>query len=598
MFTLNFLITIFKKREIWNLDNYRGIVVGKIFALILLNRLETLVKNSASISQYQVGFKKGHRTSDHIFVLNTIVKRFVRVEKKKLFVAFIDFRKAYDKINRNLLLLKLQRLGIKGLLYKNIKAIYENISYLIKVNGGHLDAIPSTRGLKQGGVLSPLLFNLYVDGIKEVFDDSCDPVRLFDCPLSHLLYADDMVLMSTSQEGLNRCLSKLENFSDAWQLEVNLKKSQVIVFNPSGRILTGMNFLYQGEKLKIVKSYCYLGIDLTSSGSLRTARTNLLEKAQKAMFPLKAMIKQFQCKKSLELFHSLIEPISLYNSENLAHLTQHQIKSIVDNKTTLLSYLTSSYLDTTHHKFLKYVLGVKQNCSNMATLGELGEFPLLLKAFVSMLSFWHRTTRMQDETLVKKALQFLSNDDNSESEWMGTVKLLINELKMTNYFQNPELISTERFTQLCKDKLKERFVQLWKSKLTDQEGKLRFYKLFKDDFFREKYLDNLNCFHLRKAVAKFRCSDHKLELETGRHRKERVEERICQLCYQNTETEMHFLHECPLYTKLRTRYFGNVENWNEILQCKEKLMAYNLANFLTKAFKLRQKMLNIRAYFK
>ena len=73
--------------------------------------------------------------------------------KKKLYVAFIDFRKACDKINHNLLFLKLQRLGVKGLLYKNIKAIYEDLSYMIKVTG-YLDPISSTRGLKQGGVFS------------------------------------------------------------------------------------------------------------------------------------------------------------------------------------------------------------------------------------------------------------------------------------------------------------------------------------------------------------------------------------------------------------------------------------------------------------
>ena len=157
------MITIFKKGEIWDLDNYRVIAIdstlGKVFALIILERLEILTDQSHPISPNQVEFKIGHRTSDHVFVLNSIVKKFIQVDKKKLFVAFIDFRKAYDKINRSLLFLKLQRLGVKGRIYENIKAIYADLSYMIRVGGGYLDPISSTRGMKLGGVLSPHLFN-------------------------------------------------------------------------------------------------------------------------------------------------------------------------------------------------------------------------------------------------------------------------------------------------------------------------------------------------------------------------------------------------------------------------------------------------------
>ena len=107
-----------------------------------------------------------------------------------------------------------------------------------------------------------------------------------------------------------------------------------------------------------------------------------------------------------------------------------------------------------------------------------------------------------------------------------------------------------------------------------------FYKLFKNAFSREPYLDHINCFHLRKVVSKFRCSDHRLEIETGRHRKLKVEERICQLCKENIETELHFLQECPLYRKLRTKYFGRAEITNGIhmLQCNDKLTAFNPLN--------------------
>ena len=69
------------------------------------------------------------------------------------------------------------------------------------------------------------MFNLYIDDIKLVFDDTCDPITIFENPLSHLLYADDLVLLSTSYSGLNNCLSKVAQFCDKWQLVINIKKS-------------------------------------------------------------------------------------------------------------------------------------------------------------------------------------------------------------------------------------------------------------------------------------------------------------------------------------------------------------------------------------
>ena len=88
-----------------------------------------------------------------------------------------------------------------------------------------MNPIQSTRGLTQGGVLSPRLFNLFIDDIKQIFDESCDPILLFDSPLSHLLYADDLVLMSNSKAGLQECLNKLGN---EFENSFNVKQSPLL----------------------------------------------------------------------------------------------------------------------------------------------------------------------------------------------------------------------------------------------------------------------------------------------------------------------------------------------------------------------------------
>ena len=93
-----------------------------------------------------------------------------------------------------------------GLFYKNIKAIYNSVSYQVKIHNGILDPILSSLGLKQGGILSSTLFNIYVDDMKDIFDETCDPITVLGTPLSHLLFADDLLLMSLTEAGLNSCL--------------------------------------------------------------------------------------------------------------------------------------------------------------------------------------------------------------------------------------------------------------------------------------------------------------------------------------------------------------------------------------------------------
>ena len=169
------------------------------------------------------------------------------------------------------------------------------------------------------------------------------------------------------------------------------------------------------------------------------------------MSPLFSIIPDFKisCRNSLKLFNSFIRPIALYNSENLAHLTQHQIQAMVDNKTTLLEYLTTSKANIIHQKILKFILGVKRNCGNMATLGELGEFPLHIYGLISLLSYWHRTAMMQEDTFAKQALNFVTNDGPNVSDWFATVKFLLKMINMEEYILNPESITTKNFTDNC-----------------------------------------------------------------------------------------------------------------------------------------------------
>ena len=488
---------------------------------------------------------KGYRTSDHIFLLQTIVEKVVKKSpNQKLFAAFIDFKKAYDTVNRETLLNRIQNLGINGLLYKNIAAMYRKTEYLVKIGNGHLEAINSNIGLKQGCPLSPMLFNIYIDNIGEIFDNQCEPIIIKDQKINHFLYADDLVLISHSKEGLQRCLDKLQSFAEVKHLTVSIDKSKTMIFNKTGKFIKH-TFTIEGKILEPVHSFCYLGFDINASGTTHSTINSLFDKAKKAMRPILNAISRFNmpAKVSLKLFHTCIAPIMLYNVENWAVLSNKKLKNCTIN--TFLE-MDDAKANNLHRKFLKFILGVSKSCPTLTLMGETGELPLMLKGFRLMIKYWFRVSNLPNTTLAKKAL--LENV-SLHTNWVATIEKLMSCFNLTNSIETSNILD-----RVTVKSIKSSYIKYWGTKVISNTGRLEFYKKIKKDFGFEDYL-TLPTFKERKTINKLRCSNHGLEIEKGRHQKTPREDRKCKLCSSgNIETEEHFIFHCNLYDNLKTNY--------------------------------------------
>ena len=139
---------------------------------------------------------------------------------------------------------------------RNSMAMYGKPEYSVKLKDGHTRAIKSNLGLKQGCPLSPMHLNLYIHDIKEIFDDQCDPIDIHNTKVSHFLYADDLVILSMSRTGLQRCIDKTSSFVKAKHLTISVKKSKTMVFNLAGRSIRE-TFTLDNETLEPVQSFCY-----------------------------------------------------------------------------------------------------------------------------------------------------------------------------------------------------------------------------------------------------------------------------------------------------------------------------------------------------
>ena len=128
--------------------------------------------------------------------------------------------------------------------------MYECTEASVKYKENISDSVFIDRGLKQGDSLSPNLFNIYINDLPEIFDSDCKPVNLNNMSLSCLMFADDLLLLSESAEGLQKSLEKLSNYCKKWQLSININKTKVIVFQQKNIPYTKAEFTLDGYKLE------------------------------------------------------------------------------------------------------------------------------------------------------------------------------------------------------------------------------------------------------------------------------------------------------------------------------------------------------------
>ena len=221
-------------------NNYRGITLnstlGKLFCTILHDRLSNFCDHNDIIAKEQAAFRKVYRTTDHIYLLKTIVHKYI-TQHKKVYTCFVDLEKAFDSVWRKGLLHKIGKIGISGKMFEIIKSIYEKTSYSIIINDKLTPQSSSSKGIKQGDTLSTLLFNIYLNDLPEyISKDPNDPVIIDNTQLSSLMFADDLILFSSTNKGLQKCMDNLSQYCNKWNLTINLKKTKIVTFSKTGKI--------------------------------------------------------------------------------------------------------------------------------------------------------------------------------------------------------------------------------------------------------------------------------------------------------------------------------------------------------------------------
>ncbi|GFS10292.1 retrovirus-related Pol polyprotein from type-1 retrotransposable element R2 [Elysia marginata] len=263
--------TLQKKPGATECENHRTVSLMshtlKLLLRILLTRIRSKIK--PEISETQFGFVANNGTTNAIFTMMMLMRRCIETQKD-LYLCFIDYSKAFDKVRHEELFHILDSLDIDGKDLRILKTLYWKQTATVRVGGEHSEETPITRGVRQGCILSPDLFNLYSKMILRELDNiQFQGIGLGGHNINNIRYADDTVLIAQSEHSLQKMLDIVVKESEIKGLSLNIAKTESMTMSkkppaPSCKIRSN------GTQVKQVNQFKYLGYMLTSDGKCET----------------------------------------------------------------------------------------------------------------------------------------------------------------------------------------------------------------------------------------------------------------------------------------------------------------------------------------
>ena len=618
------IIPLHKKEDKMNVNNYRGIIisscVSKVLLRILTKRIDSYMSQSGKWSIHQCGFKKDHRTEDNLFLLNTIHEKYVKNMKKDVYIAFIDFSKFFDKINRDMMLYKLLKYNINGPIYKIIKSVYSRTGYKVKIGDDVSPLFYGQNGLKQGCCMSPSLSSIYQNDLHDMFGSpQCDPVKLDTTTLNSVSWADDLILMSLSQNGLQNCVNKLVDYCKRWGLEINESKTKCMVMTNKRGPFEPI-YIYD-KQIEYVKQIRYLGFHVKYNGNVDSIIQDRIAKASKVSHMVLQALRtniNISSELALKLFDKQIVPILLYGcpvwcvpkTQNLIYL-EGQPENL--NTRNIVNSMLSSTLNRTVP--FDYARRVGKRPANNGPprkiLIKLGSYSDKMELFSALddsvyhiskfyeykddiekvhhdyckkslnISKYASSTAVQGELgrkpiiniakglAIKYWLRLHFGTENkllnecyttclqNNHSWIQGIQGMLFENGFGEVYVDPVSIDKEAFHKYFRSRLDDQYVQNWNSKIRNSNRFTTLQKL-SDNYEIKPYIHKVKDPYIRKIFTRLRIDMNLLKTSKSQGVQQNI---ICSFCTLEPETVDHFLLRCTKYQNIRSQSFNMIASY-------------------------------------
>ncbi len=358
-------------------------------------------------------------------------------------------------------------------------------------------------------------------------------------------YADDLVIISDSEEDLQRLINIVHKWCSIWRLEVNLSKTKIVHYRGSRKKQTQFQFHWADRQIDFVDGYKYLGVYLDKHLNFNVHCENIYKSAGRALGKILSKFSYFK-NVGYKTFNKIFE-------SNIESILSYSVSALADKKYDF---------ERVQSRAARYFLGVHPKTPIPALMGELGWTSFKYKRWVCMCRTWNRFVKMDDGRINKQI--FLKDYHSDIETWCSSFYYICYMLGFEEYYNNLKEINLTSFRNNLDVYVQEKWLESIESK-----PKLRTYKLFKSNLVAEDYVLRLMSRFHRSTFAKFRCGILPLNIEVGRYRGVKLENRTCPLCKNGIETEIHFLFECNAYD--RGSFFQDTNIDSNVMTNDEKL---------------------------
>ena len=527
------------KRDIYDPNEYRGIALlsctYKLLSKVVDSRVTGYLEFMELMGDEQNGFRRGRSCIDHIFTLINMIEG--RLKKgEETFCLFVDLQKAFDLVDHGLLLERLLEYNIDGKIFRLIHDMYRDGEACIRINGLMTNFFKLLFGVKQGDIVSPSFFNLFINKMIAIIISLHAGIKLNNIELSILLYADDMVLLSGCSDGLQKLMHTAHDWFVNNKLLVSPEKTQVVYF---GKSKTAKNLVYQFGKHAIatVSEYKYLGVWIDGNLNFKHQVGESQIKGQKALFDILSKsrkINGFDYQLYTKLVNCCVMSITDYSIGAWGPMVK---PSNLSDKSVLLA--------------MRRFLGLPKRSCIASMYLELAWAPILARCKLEVVRLYNRFTSMPNDRLTKRV--FMQSIGEHKTSWGEFCYNVLCEIGMIDNFKNKVTVNIKEaqskifsmgFLNLCE--------------VVCEKSKLRLYKLVTSDHVKDYVLYASR--RQRVILANLLTGTLRLRVESGRFIGEPLQNRLCQVCKeQAVEDELHFLLECTLYDRERTELLKKLD---------------------------------------